>query len=54
MDITIGEFIEQMRQGINLMRDACEHIPWEQCSFCPFHSICYEQLDTTPCNWEER
>lgn len=52
MDITIGELIEQMRQGMNLMRDACDHIPWEQCPNCPFHSVC-DQLDEIPLNWEE-
>ena len=53
MDIATGEFIEQTRQGMNLMRDACAYIPWEQCPSCPFHSVCYEQLDTVPVNWEE-
>jgi len=51
MDTTIKEFIEQMRQGMNLMRDACEHIPWKQCPNCPFQSICYEALHGLPTDW---
>lgn len=51
MDTTIEKFIEQMRQGMDLMRDACEHIPWEQCPDCPFYSVCQEQLDGLPTYW---
>lgn len=52
MKISIGEFIEQMHQGMNLMREACEHIPWEQCPNCPFYLEC-DKSDRVPFNWEE-
>ncbi len=53
VDIAIGEyFIEQMRQYMNLMQEACSYIPWEQCPNCPFYLEC-EKLDKKPMDWEE-
>lgn len=53
MDIvTIEKFFEQMRQGMNLMREACTYIPWERCSDCPFYLEC-DKSDKVPFDWEE-
>lgn len=52
MDTPIEEFFEQIRQGMNLMREACGHIPWEQCLKCPFYLDC-DKSDRAPYYWEE-
>ena len=47
------KYIEQMREGLYLMREACENIPFSECVNCPFYPNCGQNIESAPMSWEE-
>jgi hypothetical protein len=47
------KYIEQMREGMYLMREACENIPFSECPTCPFYPNCGQTQESMPIYWEE-
>jgi hypothetical protein len=47
------KYIEQMREGLRMMRKACENIPYSECCNCPFYPNCGQEPESMPAYWEE-
>lgn len=47
------KYIEQMREGMRLVREACENIPFSDCLVCPFYPNCSQTAESMPIYWEE-
>lgn len=47
------KYMEQMREGLYLMREACENISYSECPTCPFYPNCDQDPENMPVYWEE-